>query len=267
MVDTPADVSDPGERGVDLPDRSVTVDFSWVAYAYPGGPPVLRDLDVHIPAGQRVAVVGETGSGKSTTLAAMMDYKNDTEYGHILTIEDPIEFVHESKKCTVNQREVHRDTLGFNERNHRVENLVREASLDAYRGKVCLVVNVASKCGLTPQYEKLQALYEELGGDDFEILAFPSNDFMGQEPGSPEEIAAFCEKNYGVTFPMFEKVKVTGDDKDPVYQFLCRDQKEPDWNFTKYLVDRDGKVLHRFAPRTAPDDAELRKMIDDALAQ
>jgi glutathione peroxidase len=142
-----------------------------------------------------------------------------------------------------------------------------EISLQEYAGKVCLVVNVASKCGLTPQYKGLQALYEELGGDDFTILAFPSNDFQGQEPGTPEEIATFCQSNYGVTFPMFEKVKVTGKDKAPIYRFLTADLEEPSWNFTKYLVDRDGKVLHRFDPRTAPDDEKLRARIDEALGE
>ena len=143
--------------------------------------------------------------------------------------------------------------------------LGEEASLDDYSGKVCLVVNVASKCGLTPQYTGLQALQDELGGDDFTVLGFPSNDFMEQEPGSPEEIAAFCEKNYGVTFPMFEKMPVTGDDKSELYQFLSADFEEPTWNFTKYLIGRDGKVLHRFDPKTTPDDAGLREKIDEAL--
>jgi glutathione peroxidase len=144
--------------------------------------------------------------------------------------------------------------------------LGEEVSLDQYAGRVCLVVNVASKCGLTPQYEGLQALYTELGGDDFTILAFPSNDFMDQEPGSPEEIASFCDKEYGVTFPMFEKVHVKGDEKSPIYEFLSADLEEPTWNFTKYLVGRDGKVLHRFDPRTKPEDPQLRKRIEDAIA-
>ena len=141
-----------------------------------------------------------------------------------------------------------------------------EVSLNQYEGRVCLVVNVASKCGLTPQYKELQALYAEIGGEDFQILAFPSNDFMGQEPGSPEEIAAFCESNYQVTFPMFEKVHVKGESQHPIYQFLSADFEEPSWNFTKYLVDRSGKVVHRFDPRTAPDDEAMRKRIDEALA-
>lgn len=140
-----------------------------------------------------------------------------------------------------------------------------EVSLETYRGKVCLVVNVASKCGLTPQYEGLQALQDELGGDDFTVLGFPSNDFKNQEPGSPEEIAAFCDKNYGVTFPLFEKMQVTGDQKSAIYGFLSAELEEPTWNFTKYLIGRDGRVLYRFSPQTKPDDAGLREKIDQAL--
>lgn len=140
-----------------------------------------------------------------------------------------------------------------------------ETSLDQYEGMVTLVVNVASKCGNTPQYAGLQDLQDELGGEDFTILAFPSNDFGGQEPGTPAEIASFCEKNYGVTFPMFEKVHVKGDDKCDIYRFLSADLEEPTWNFTKYLVGRDGKVLYRFDPKTQPDDEDLRAKIAEAL--
>ncbi len=139
-------------------------------------------------------------------------------------------------------------------------------SLSDYEGKVCLVVNVASKCGLTPQYAGLEALQSELGGDDFTVLGFPSNDFQNQEPGTPEEIAEFCSKTYGVTFPMFEKVKVTGEEKSEIYQFLCADLEQPTWNFTKYLVGRSGEVLYRFAPKTEPDDDELRARIAQAIA-
>lgn len=137
--------------------------------------------------------------------------------------------------------------------------------LSHFRGRVALVVNVASKCGLTPQYKGLQTLYEELGGEDFTILGFPSNDFMNQEPGSAEEIATFCERNYGVSFPMFEKVDVKGDDKHPVYRILTAELDEPTWNFTKYLVDRSGRVVHRFAPRTEPSDETLRAAIRELL--
>ena len=142
-----------------------------------------------------------------------------------------------------------------------------EIGLDRWRGRVALVVNVASKCGLTPQYEGLEALYRELSPDnDFVILGFPSNDFMGQEPGSPAEIREFCSTKYDVTFPLMHKVKVKGADKDEVYRFLTAGGlDDPSWNFTKYLVGRDGKVLARFGPKTPPDDAELRRAIERAL--
>jgi glutathione peroxidase len=141
------------------------------------------------------------------------------------------------------------------------------APLAAYEGKVALVVNVASKCGLTPQYAGLQKLYTELEDEGFVILGFPSNQFMGQEPGTPEEIRAFCSTEYGVTFPMFAKTEVKGEGKSEIYQFLTEGGlEEPTWNFTKYLVGRDGKVIARYAPRTKPDDPELRSAIEAALA-
>ena len=140
------------------------------------------------------------------------------------------------------------------------------APLAAWKGKVALVVNVASKCGLTPQYEGLQALYREHEEEGFVILAFPSNDFMGQEPGTPAEIREFCTTNFAVTFPLFEKVKVKGEDKDPVYRWLTSTGlEEPTWNFTKYLVGRDGKLIARFTPRTAPDDPEVVAAVTTAL--
>ena len=141
------------------------------------------------------------------------------------------------------------------------------ADLAQYRGRVALVVNLASKCGLTPQYEGLEALYRELAPRGFVILGFPSNDFLGQEPGTPEEIRQFCSLNYGVTFPLFEKVQVKGDGRGEVYRLLTAELKEPDWNFTKYLVDAQGRVLYRFGPRTKPDDAEMRARIEELLAQ
>jgi len=139
-------------------------------------------------------------------------------------------------------------------------------SLSAYRGKVALVVNVASKCGYTPQYEGLEKLYKEYEAKGFTILGFPSNDFGKQEPGTPHEIRTFCDTKYGVTFPLFEKRDVKGDKKDEIYRFLTKDQKEPEWNFTKYLVGKDGKVLARFAPKVTPDDPALREAIQKALA-
>jgi glutathione peroxidase len=141
--------------------------------------------------------------------------------------------------------------------------------LSAFEGKVVLIVNTASRCGLTPQYEGLQTLYESRRENGLVVLGFPSNDFMGQEPGTDEEIAAFCEENYGVEFPMFSKVAVKGDDAVPLYAQLASqtsdDGGEPSWNFTKYLVDRKGRVVKRFDPRVSPDSPELTAMIDELL--
>ena len=141
------------------------------------------------------------------------------------------------------------------------------ADLSQFQGQVALVVNVASRCGLTPQYEGLEALHKELLGRGFTVLGFPSNDFRGQEPGSAEEIREFCSTTYGITFPIFEKMVVTGEAKSGVYQFLTEGQDEPNWNFTKYLVAKDGTVLERFDPGTTPDDGDLRKKIEAALAR
>lgn len=139
-------------------------------------------------------------------------------------------------------------------------------SLGDWKGQVVLVVNTASKCGLTPQYEGLEKLHAELKDRGFSVLGVPCNQFMGQEPGSAEEIREFCSATYGVTFPMFEKQDVKGEDRSPVYDFLLAGGlEEPTWNFTKYLVGRDGKVIARFAPKTTPEDAGLRAAIDEAL--
>lgn len=142
------------------------------------------------------------------------------------------------------------------------------AALAEYEGKVALVVNVASKCGLTPQYSGLVALQDEFAEQGLVVLGFPSNDFLGQEPGTAAEIRTFCSTNYGVDFPLFEKVAVKGDEKCEIYRFLTAGGlEEPTWNFTKYLVGRDGRVIARFAPKTAPDDAELSAAIRKALAE
>jgi glutathione peroxidase len=137
--------------------------------------------------------------------------------------------------------------------------------LSEHRGQVALVVNVASKCGLTPQYEGLQELHQELAPRGFVVLGFPSNDFWSQEPGSAKEIRTFCTDKYEIEFPLFQKRHVKGAEKDEVYVFLTRELEEPTWNFTKYLVDRNGRVLVRFAPKTAPDDAVLREAIEAVL--
>ena len=129
--------------------------------------------------------------------------------------------------------------------------------LDAYRGKVLLIVNTATGCGLTPQYQGLQELYDRYHDQGFEILDFPCNQFMGQAPGSAEEINAFCSLHYQTTFPRFAKVKVNGKEADPLYIWL-KDQKSGplgkriEWNFAKFLIDRDGQVLDRFSSKTDP---------------
>ena len=140
--------------------------------------------------------------------------------------------------------------------------------LTEYKGEVVLVVNVASKCGMTPQYAGLEALYEQKRGDGLVVLGFPANNFGGQEPGANDEIAEFCSATYGVTFPMFEKISVKGGDAHPLYVRLAADTGEgPDWNFTKYLIDRDGTVVARFSPRTGPDDTAFVAKIDELLAE
>lgn len=162
-------------------------------------------------------------------------------------------------------------------------------TLNDYAGKVLLIVNVASKCGLTPQYEGLEKLYREKQAAGLEILAFPANNFLQQEPGTNNEIAQFCSLEYDVTFPLFEKISVTGDDSHPLYQMLCALQPQrigegpwmqdlieygltPNqppqilWNFEKFLIGRDGKVLARFAPDVTADDSRVRDAIDQALA-
>jgi len=147
-----------------------------------------------------------------------------------------------------------------------------ECALSNFSGKVCLVVNVASACGLTPQYDGLQRLYDEYRGRGFEVLGFPCNQFGAQEPGSEEEIAKFCETNYGVTFPLFSKVDVNGDGAHPVYAWLTAEDTGPDgagdvaWNFAKFLVDRDGRVIARFAPPTEPCAADVKARVEAALA-
>ena len=140
------------------------------------------------------------------------------------------------------------------------------ADLKEYAGKVVLVVNVASKCGYTPQYKGLQALYTELQPKGFVILGFPSNDFGGQEPGSAEEIKTFCELNYGVTFPLFSKVVTqAGPEQSPIYAWLGQSGNLPKWNFSKYLIGKDGKVVGFYPSAVKPDAPELRAAIEQAL--
>jgi glutathione peroxidase len=142
----------------------------------------------------------------------------------------------------------------------------KPADLGQYKGHVVLVVNTASHCGFTPQYAGLEKLYQDYKDKGFFILGFPSNDFGGQEPGTPQEIITFCTTKYNVTFPMFEKVVTKkGPDQAPVYQFLTTGFPQPTWNFCKYLVDPTGKVLQEFPSKVTPDSKELRDAIDAAL--
>ncbi|MDA1184005.1 MAG: glutathione peroxidase [Acidobacteria bacterium] len=141
------------------------------------------------------------------------------------------------------------------------------ADLGRYRGMVSLVVNVASKCGYTPQYEGLEQLQREMGGKGFNVLGFPSNDFGGQEPGTAQEIADFCRLTYDVTFPMFAKVATrAGADQSPVYRFLGASGDLPAWNFSKYVIDRHGAVVAFFPSDVTPEDPRLRTAIAQAMA-
>jgi glutathione peroxidase len=143
----------------------------------------------------------------------------------------------------------------------------KPADLGAFRGRVALVVNVASQCGFTPQYEGLEKLHRELSGKGFAVLGFPSNDFGAQEPGTAEEIATFCRLNYAVTFPMFSKlVTERGPEQSPIYAFLGRSGNLPVWNFSKYVIGKDGKIVAFFPSEVTPDAPELRAAISKALA-
>ncbi len=144
-------------------------------------------------------------------------------------------------------------------------------ALSTYRGKVILLVNVASKCGFTPQYEGLEALYKRYGDDGFVVLGFPSNDFRGQEPGSNEEIAEFCRATWSIRFPMFEKITVRGDGQHPLYAWLTSRPApiggEIEWNFQKFLVDRHGNVVERLAPGISPETPAVVGTIESLLAE
>lgn len=167
-----------------------------------------------------------------------------------------------------------------------------DTNLESYKGDVLLLVNVASKCGLTPQYEGLQKLYSEYESKGFKVLGFPSNDFMGQEPGTEDEIKSFCSENYDVTFPMFSKIGINGENRHELYQHLIENHPETEvnnggqmlenlikfghkhlnetdvlWNFEKFLVGKDGEIVGRFAPDVKPDDERLTSKIDEELAK
>jgi len=145
----------------------------------------------------------------------------------------------------------------------------KDFDLASLKGKKVLVVNTASKCGLTPQYEQLQEIYKKYGGEKFTIIGFPANNFMKQEPGTNAEIEEFCTKNYGVTFQMMEKISVKGDDMHPLYQWLTQKSKngvldsEVGWNFQKYLIDEKGNLVKMIAPKVKPNDAEIVSWISE----
>ena len=149
----------------------------------------------------------------------------------------------------------------------------KPVNLSSYKGKVLLLVNVASKCGYTPQYTALQALHEKYKDRGLLVVGIPANNFGGQEPGSDEEIKTFCSRNYNVSFPMMSKVSVKGDDETPLYQYLTDPSANPatagdvKWNFTKFLVGKDGKVIGRFESKVKPDAPELTTAIDRALGR
>jgi len=146
-----------------------------------------------------------------------------------------------------------------------------DASLADYADKTVLIVNVASKCGLTPQYTGLEKIHERFTGDGFTVLGFPCNQFLGQEPGTAEEIATFCSTNYGVTFPLFEKIEVNGEGRHPLYSALTAASDidggagDVQWNFEKFLISPDGEVVGRFRPATDPEDEALLKAIEATL--
>lgn len=143
-------------------------------------------------------------------------------------------------------------------------------SLDQYKGKVLLIVNTASKCGFTPQFEGLEKLYKDYQDQDFEILGFPCNQFLHQDPGSNGEIAEFCQMNYGVSFPMFAKIDVRGKQQSPIYSYLidATDGKAIKWNFTKFLIDADGNIVQRFGPSEKPEKIEpiLKSVLSQGAA-
>ena len=142
----------------------------------------------------------------------------------------------------------------------------QDTSLSEFKGKTLLVVNVASACGLTPQYEGLQALHAQYAERGLAVLGFPCNQFGAQEPGSEEEIQHFCSSRFGVEFPMFSKIEVNGPERHPLYQFLIGDGEDISWNFEKFLIDDQGQTVARFSPRTAPDDPELVSAIEQSLS-
>lgn len=162
------------------------------------------------------------------------------------------------------------DSVANNIHDIKVKNISgKEVSLSEYEGKVLLIVNVASKCGYTPQYEGLQALYEKYKDKGFEILAFPCNDFGGQEPGTNEEIQEFCSSTFGVEFPLFDKIKVLGDEREPLYEKLINnpttEQGDIKWNFEKFLIAKNGDVIARYRSKVEPLSDEILSAVETEL--
>lgn len=169
-------------------------------------------------------------------------------------------------KTTINMKETPKDKKTIYQ--FKVTDLYgEEFDFASLKGKKILIVNTASECGLTPQYKQLQSLYNEYGGDNFVIVGFPANNFGAQEPGSNEEIATFCEQNYGVSFPMMSKISVKGADMAPIYEFLTKKSKngyadsEVEWNFQKYLIDETGHLVKVVNPRILPTDPEIKDWV------
>jgi len=149
----------------------------------------------------------------------------------------------------------------------------KEVKLDSYKGKVLLIVNTASKCGYTPQYEGLEKIYDKYKEQGFEVLGFPANNFMGQEPGTEEEIKEFCTLKYDVSFPMFSKISVKGADQHPLYTFLTNPKTNPNssgeitWNFNKFLIDRNGNIVVRFGTKETPESENITQAIEKYLKE
>ena len=148
----------------------------------------------------------------------------------------------------------------------------KDIKLDSYKGKVVMIVNVASKCGYTSQYEGMEAVYKKYKDQGLVVLGFPANNFMGQEPGTEKEIKEFCSTKYGVTFPMFSKISVTGADQHPLYTYLTSKESNPEfggdisWNFNKFIVDRNGKIVARFGSKDTPEGETLTAALEKYLA-